>query len=142
MSCQDTEPTVLPGIITLLRMPLTSMDLNAVTSWQLKNSHLELERLTFRGISSGTTGNLFLLFGQSYVEVMWKLPKDRMPKTILIVEKPEPLTWMSTCESTLAESYLVTLPTEAELREIGGRLLGILRKPEPSRISRLISESG
>lgn len=142
MSCHATDPTVLPGIITLLRMPLSSTDLNAVTSWQLRKSHRELEHRTFRGISSGLTGNLFLLFGPSYVDVMWKLPKEHTPRTIVIVERPEPLMFMGTCESTLAESYLVTQPTEAELREIGGRLLGILRKPEPSKISRQISESG
>ena len=142
MSCPATELTVLPGITTLLRMPLTSEDLNAVTSWQVKRGHLELERLTFKGISFGATERLFLLFGPSYVDVMLRLPKVRTPRTIVIVERPEPLTWMSTCESTLAESYLQTQPTEAELREIGGRLLGLLRKPEPSRVSRLISESG
>jgi len=142
MSCPATELTRLPGITTLLRMPLSSQDLIAVTSWQVKKSHRELERLTFKGTSFGQTQRLFLLFGPSYVDVMLRFPKDHTPRTIVIVERPEPLMYMQTCESTLAESYLQTQPTEAELREIGGRLLGLLRKPETSRISRLISESG
>jgi len=123
-------------------MPMTLTDMNVVTSWQQRNSHQELEHLIFRGTSFGKTERLFLAFGESYADVMLRLPEATMPKMIVIVERPAPLIFMQTSESTLAESYLMTLPTEAELKEIGGKLLGFLRKPAPSRISQQISESG
>jgi hypothetical protein len=123
-------------------MPLSLTDSIAVTALLERKSLLELELTIFRGISAGRTGKLFLAFGLSYVDVISRLPAEITSRMTVIVERPEPLMPMQTCESTLAEIYLPTLPTEAELKEIGGRLLGLLRKPEPSRISRLISECG
>ena len=117
-------------------------DCQAVILWQEKRSHQELEHLIFRGTSFGKTERLFLAFGDSYADVILRLPEATMPKTIVIVERPAPLTFMQTCESTLAASYLPTLPTEGELKEIAGRLLGLLRKPVPSKISQQISELG
>lgn len=123
-------------------MPLSSEDSDVVISLLQRNSPLTLEHRIFKGTSFGSPEKLSLQFGGSFLAVILRLPEVIIKKTIGIVARPEPLTMFQTNASILGEIYLPILPTEAELKLIGGNLLGLLRNPEPSKLSLQISESG
>jgi len=138
----EIEPTVSRGTITLLRMPLSSEDSDVVISLLQRNSPLTLERRIFKGTSFGYPERLSLQYADCWLAVILRLPEVTIKRTIGIVARPEPLIPFQTNESILGEIYRPILPTEAELKLIGGNLLGLLRNPEPSKLSLQISESG
>lgn len=129
-SCLDTVDISSLGTITLARIALTSTDCLSVTSWLARNSLPELERLTFRGTSYGAVRALSLQLGPSYLDVMLSLREAITPKTISTVERLETATGNQMRVSTLAETFLPTLPTVVQLRKLVGKLLGNVRSSE------------
>jgi len=124
---RGTAPTCLPGTITLLRIALTSTDYQRVT-WLDENSLLRLECLIFKGTAYGQAEKLFLLLEPSFLAVILPLQPVTMVRTIDTVVRRENRTPSLIETSIVGETYLPILPTEAQLRKLAGRMLGILQK--------------
>jgi len=107
---------------------LTSTDYQRVTAWLDENSLLRLECLIFKGTAYGQAEKLFLLLEPSFLAVILPLQPVTMVRTIDTVVRRENRTPSLIETSIVGETYLPILPTEAQLRKLAGRMLGILQK--------------